>query len=514
MLGLQISLQLALTGDRSPLRSLSEDRIDPQTHLISERIRDIVLGIRPDDKFVNPLITTLMPLMGLVWMTCCLSGLLAYSPGLGNASITLKNPLSLQVLSGLSHRWDRTHRLVRGGNASVKKHRPRLKFKRASGEGRLFAYLAQISDRPRKHRAGDSRDRPIFTKALNWDDRPQKGQCTVNPPGTNSNPSNALGQENFLSNPQDLPGKATLISSSQSQDSQKSPSGIGQLLSNFFPENSLDVEPQPSLNPSVQVKAVSVVPGPSRPMTRVNWWQSRHLFGLGQTVSWSSEKTPKQIVFTKPSEFQVVVQGHEVAQLPDRIQADLFAHRIQDWLDGGDRDPAQLTPTTLDGIRAIQGGDRTLLLLSEELVESIPHNQDLLTVEWTNNLRQALGAEPLPIAEAQARMYSLVETPQKLVGTASWYGPYFHGRLTANGETYDQEDMTAAHPSLPFDTYLKVKNLQNGKMVIVRINDRGPYIPPRNLDLSLGAARVLGSEEIGVISYEATFMKPNPSKAK
>ncbi|MGL5192162.1 MAG: septal ring lytic transglycosylase RlpA family protein [Chroococcales cyanobacterium] len=455
-----------------------------------------------------------MPLMGLVWMTCCLSGLLAYSPGLGNASIALKNPLSLQALSGLSHRWDLPHRLVRSGNASVKKHRPPLKFKGASGERRLFAHLAQISDRPRKHSAADSRDSQMFTKALNWDNRLQKEKCTVDTPLTNSSSRKALGQPNFLSTPQDLPGKATLISSGPSQKSQKSAPGIGQLLSNFFPPDSLDVEPKPSLDPSVQVKTVTVAPGPSRPMTRVNWWQSRHLFGLGQTVSWSSQKTPKQIVFTKPSEFQVVVQGYEVAQLPDRIQADLFAHRIQEWLQQSDRNPAQLTPTTLDGVRAIQGGDRTLLLLSEDVVESIPRNQDLLTVEWTNNLRKALGAEPLPIAEAQAQMYGLVETPRKLQGTASWYGPYFHGRLTANGETYNQQDMTAAHPSLPFDTYLKVKNLQNGKMVIVRINDRGPYIPPRNLDLSLGAARVLDSEETGVISYEATFMKPTPVKGK
>ncbi len=474
----------------------------------------MVLGIRPNDQFVDLLITTLMPLMGLVWMTCCLSGLLAYSPGLGNASIALKNPLSLQALSGLSHRWDLPHRLVRGSNVPVKKHRPRLKFQGASGERRLFANRVPTSDRPGKPRPGNSRDSQIVTTVFNWDNRPQKGKCTVDPPVTNSSPSKALGQQNFLSTPQDLPEKATLISSEPSQKSKKSTPGMGQLLSNFFPENSLDGEPKPSLDPSVQVKAVSVAPGPSRPMTRVNWWQSRHLFGLGQLVSWSSEKTPKQIVFTKPSEFQVMVQGYEVAQLPDRIQADLFAHRIQDWLQQSDRDPAQLTPTTLNGVRAIQGGDRTLLLMSEDVVESIPRNQDLLTVEWTNNLRKALGAEPLPIAEAQAQMYGLVETPRKLQGTASWYGPYFHGRLTANGETYDQEDMTAAHPSLPFDTYLKVKNLQNGKMVIVRINDRGPYIPPRNLDLSLGAARVLGSEETGVISYEATFMKPTPSKVK
>ncbi|WP_317619237.1 septal ring lytic transglycosylase RlpA family protein [Laspinema olomoucense] len=455
-----------------------------------------------------------MPLMGLVWMTCCLSGLLSYSAGLGNAAIALKNPLSLPALSGLSHRWDLPHRLVRGGNALVEKHRPPLKFKGASSERRLFAHLAQISDRPGKHRLADSRGSQMFTKALHWDKHLQKGQCTVNPPVTNSSPRNALGQQNFLSTPQDLEEKATLISSGPSQKPKKSTPGMGQLLSNFFQEDPLDLESKTSLDSSVQVKTVSVAPGPSRPMTRVNWWHSWHLFGFGQTVSWFSEKNPKQIVFTKPSEFQVLVQGYEVAQLPDRIQADLFAHRIQDWLQQSDRDPAQLTPTTVNGVRAIQGGDRTLLLMSEDVVESIPRNQDLLTVEWTNNLRKALGAQPLPIAEAQAQMYGLVETPQKLQGTASWYGPYFHGRLTANGETYNQEDMTAAHPSLPFDTYLKVKNLQNGKMVIVRINDRGPYIPPRNLDLSLGAARVLGSEETGVISYEATFMKPTAAKGK
>jgi rare lipoprotein A len=81
-------------------------------------------------------------------------------------------------------------------------------------------------------------------------------------------------------------------------------------------------------------------------------------------------------------------------------------------------------------------------------------------------------------------MYNLVETPRTFKGRASWYGPTFHGRLTATGETYNQHELTAAHPSLPFDTYLKVRNLKNGNSVIVRINDRGPYVPDRALDLS------------------------------
>jgi rare lipoprotein A len=77
---------------------------------------------------------------------------------------------------------------------------------------------------------------------------------------------------------------------------------------------------------------------------------------------------------------------------------------------------------------------------------------------------------------------------------ASWYGPRFHGKTTANGEIYDQTALTAAHKSLRFGTILKVTNPRNNKSVIVRINDRGPYIPGRQLDLSKAAA-----EELDVI---------------
>jgi rare lipoprotein A len=81
---------------------------------------------------------------------------------------------------------------------------------------------------------------------------------------------------------------------------------------------------------------------------------------------------------------------------------------------------------------------------------------------------------------------------------ASWYGPRFHGKFTANGEVYDQMALTAAHKSLSFGTLLKITNPKNGKSVIVRINDRGPYIVGRELDLSKGAAIELGILEKGV----------------
>ncbi|MDX1586750.1 MAG: septal ring lytic transglycosylase RlpA family protein [Balneolaceae bacterium] len=73
-------------------------------------------------------------------------------------------------------------------------------------------------------------------------------------------------------------------------------------------------------------------------------------------------------------------------------------------------------------------------------------------------------------------------------GVASWYGPNFHGNLTANGERYDMNGITAAHRTLPFNTVLRVENLDNGKSVVVRINDRGPYAKNRIIDLSKGAA--------------------------
>lgn len=83
--------------------------------------------------------------------------------------------------------------------------------------------------------------------------------------------------------------------------------------------------------------------------------------------------------------------------------------------------------------------------------------------------------------------------------TASWYGPRFHGKQTANGEIYNQMALTAAHKSLPFGTVLKVTNIRNGKSAIIRINDRGPYIEGRDLDLSKGTAQALGMMSRGVI---------------
>ena len=84
------------------------------------------------------------------------------------------------------------------------------------------------------------------------------------------------------------------------------------------------------------------------------------------------------------------------------------------------------------------------------------------------------------------------------VGTASWYGEQFQGKQTASGEPFDMSDFTAAHPSLPLGSFVKVTNLRNGKAVVVRINDRGPVVDGRIIDLSYNAARVLGFKDRGL----------------
>lgn len=102
---------------------------------------------------------------------------------------------------------------------------------------------------------------------------------------------------------------------------------------------------------------------------------------------------------------------------------------------------------------------------------------------------------------------SLVEFVDKGNMKASWYGPGFHGRLTANGEIYDQMSFTAAHKSLKFGTLLKITNPRNNKSVIIRINDRGPYINGRDLDLSKAAALELGMVRRGVAKIKVEEIK-------
>ena len=96
------------------------------------------------------------------------------------------------------------------------------------------------------------------------------------------------------------------------------------------------------------------------------------------------------------------------------------------------------------------------------------------------------------------------------VGIASWYGPGFHGKLTANGERYNQKAMTAAHKTLPLPTLVKVENLENGKSIVVRVNDRGPYSKGRIIDLTETGARRLDMLDKGTAKVRVSVLSEDP----
>ena len=125
---------------------------------------------------------------------------------------------------------------------------------------------------------------------------------------------------------------------------------------------------------------------------------------------------------------------------------------------------------------------------------------DLL--QATNRIRRQMGnAQPLSSIEGDPNGFnqvSLGPISLRISGYASWYGPGFEGAYSASGERFNAEALTAAHPSLPFGTQIRVTNMDNGASVVVRVNDRGPYARDRVIDLSTGAARVIGLIQAGV----------------
>lgn len=105
-----------------------------------------------------------------------------------------------------------------------------------------------------------------------------------------------------------------------------------------------------------------------------------------------------------------------------------------------------------------------------------------------------------------------INSPQTQVGVASYYSRRYHGKRTASGEIYNMYQMTAAHRQLPFGSTVRVTNLRNNRSVIVRINDRGPYIRGRIIDLSLAAARELDMVKAGLVRVQLDSTAPQPAR--
>lgn len=159
-------------------------------------------------------------------------------------------------------------------------------------------------------------------------------------------------------------------------------------------------------------------------------------------------------------------------------------------------------------------GQELVTIDSQTILPDTTNDKATDALQATNRLRRQIGnAPPLNAIEGQPKL-SIPDVAkgyllQRIEGWASWYGPGFDGNLTANGETFDQYDLTAAHPSLPFGTTVRVTNKDNGQSVVVRINDRGPYAGGRVLDLSKGAAQAIGMIGSGVAPVQIDVLTAN-----
>lgn len=197
-------------------------------------------------------------------------------------------------------------------------------------------------------------------------------------------------------------------------------------------------------------------------------------------------------------------------------------------------DASKITVTWKDGSDAANKalGERYQIKVNnQELVEinaetRLPDKTNDLSedaLQATNRLRRLLGnapplrevfGKPVPPPKPQKKprpklpqQISLGSVRIRLNGMASWYGPGFHGNRSASGERYNQNALTAAHRSLPFGTKVRVTNTRNGRSVVVRINDRGPHIRGRIIDLSAAAARIVGVMQSGVAPVRVEVMR-------
>jgi rare lipoprotein A len=128
------------------------------------------------------------------------------------------------------------------------------------------------------------------------------------------------------------------------------------------------------------------------------------------------------------------------------------------------------------------------------------------------NISEATAA-PVSSIQKAPEVRKQVRTKPFQVGTASWYGQIFDGKPTASGEPYDMYDMTAAHLTLPMGSYVRVTNLRNGRSVVVRVNDRGPIVPGRIIDLSYGAAQALEFRQRGLQRVRLDLVNPSDRKS-
>ncbi|GIW21469.1 MAG: hypothetical protein KatS3mg068_0476 [Candidatus Sericytochromatia bacterium] len=158
--------------------------------------------------------------------------------------------------------------------------------------------------------------------------------------------------------------------------------------------------------------------------------------------------------------------------------------------------PSNILPAVRDKNFIIKSSNNTLFSIEKEIAINEKKSPYKITLEWTNSIRKALGSNPL-----EQRISRNFNRTISQIGYASWYGGKFHGRKTSSGEIFNMNSFTAAHRNLPLGTQVIVTNLDNGRSIIVKINDRGPFSEPgrRIIDLSKEAFKALSYLGKGII---------------
>jgi len=195
--------------------------------------------------------------------------------------------------------------------------------------------------------------------------------------------------------------------------------------------------------------------------------------------------------------YKGVVNGRTAEQ-----RAEELAAKLKDVVGDNKLDPTKLLPGKDGDLSSIKIDGNTILKF--DALSSDNKNALEQSFKMVNSMRSALGALPIPASFLKLTDGSgkdLIATKGgkgTFSGHASWYGPHFHGKMTSDGSRYDQDGMTAAHKTLPFGTKLLVTNRSTGKSCVVQVNDRGPFVGDRVIDLSRGAARQLNMVSSGV----------------
>lgn len=256
------------------------------------------------------------------------------------------------------------------------------------------------------------------------------------------------------------------------------------------------------------------------------------------TSSWSDDNSRFACVTLNGKElfrFKASVSVNRMAETAIEDKADDIATKLDQLVKNKKFDPDKLYPvknkegivlkidgTDLFKLSNIEIANATILgqPLAIDNKELDVKSQEAKSLECglrlTNVIRTAFGVKALPasflkLAELTARhslndLNAIAKATEHFSGNASWYGPHFHGHKTSDGTIFDQDGLTAAHRSLPFGTKLLVMNRKTGASCVVKVNDRGPFIGGRVIDLSKGAARQLNMLGSGVAMVDCIVL--------